>query len=103
MSRRSPRQSVTDDLAFPIRLKLVVPPLGFGNDLNTMLRWLKAEVGPGNYAQHSGQTLGGDAISVHFRRPEDLVRFLEAFPFLELADATTSRAYTSPLRPETSG
>ena len=36
---------------------------------------------------------------MYFRRAEDLVRFLEAFSHVELADATTFRAYSSPLKP----
>ena len=103
MSRRTRPQAQTDDLAFPIRVKLAVPPTGLGNLLTDLLLWLAAEVGPGNYAQHSGQTLGGNAVSVYFRRPEDLVRFLDAFPGLELADGTTSWAYTSPLFPRGRG
>ena len=80
-------------------MKLRVPPQGFGSTLTDMLRWLGQEVGTGDYAQHPGQTLGGDAWAVHCRRPGDLVRFLEAFPALELADGTTSRAYRSPALP----
>jgi hypothetical protein len=61
--------------------------------------WLAAEVFPGEYAHHHSQTLGGDATVFYFRRISDAARFLEAFPMLELADGTTSPAYTSPLFP----
>ena len=64
MSRRTQRQSLTDDLAFPIRLKPTVPRTGLGNDLTAILQWLKAELGPENYAQHHGQSLSGDAMAV---------------------------------------
>ena len=99
MPRRSPRQSDLDDTAFPIRVKLRVPTTGLGNTLTDLLLWLSAEVGPGDYAQHPAATLGGEAMAVHFRRAEDLMRFLEAFPMLDLADGITSRVYTSPLFP----
>lgn len=100
MSRRSTPQRTIDDAAFPIRLKLRVPPHGLGRVLTDMHLWLAAEVGPGDYAQHSSATLGGDAVAIHFRRIGDASRFLEAFPLLDLANGTTSRAYTSPLFPK---
>jgi hypothetical protein len=99
MSRRRTPQRTTDDLAFPIRVKLRMPSTDLGHVLTDILLWLSAEAGPGEYAHHHSQTLGGDAMALYFRRSEDLVRFLEAFPLLELADGTTSRAYTSPLFP----
>ncbi len=100
VSRHGHRQAQIDDLAFPIRVKLAVPGTGLGNVLSDMARWLAAELGPGEYAEWSGQTLGGNADVIHFRRVEDADRFLQAFPGLELADGTRSRAYSSPmLRP----
>jgi hypothetical protein len=99
MTRRSTPQCQIDELAFPIRAKFRVPRTGLGTLLSDAPGWLKSEVGPGNYAQHSAETLGGDAMAVHFRRASDLARFLEAFPLLELADGTTSPAYTSPMQP----
>ena len=99
MSRRTTPQRTIDDAAFPIRIKLRVPPTSLGNILTDLLLWQSAEVGPGDFAQHPGATLGGDAVAIYFRRIGDAARFLEAFPMLELADGTTSRAYTSPLFP----
>ena len=78
MTRRSARQADTDDLAFPIRVKLRVPTTGLGNVLTDLLMWLSAEVGPGNFAQHPGPTLGGEAVAIHFRRISDAARFLDA-------------------------
>ena len=99
MNRRSTPQRTIDDMAFPIRLKVRVPSNGLGSLLTDVHLWLTSEVGPGNFAHHSGGALGGGVTALYFRRPEDLVRFLDAFPMLELADGTTSRAYTSPLFP----
>ena len=99
MPRHGPFQSKLDDTAFPIRVKLRAPSAGVGNLLTDMLLWLSDEVGPGDYAQHPAETLGGDAVAIHFRRIGDAVSFLEAFPMLGLADGTTSRASTSPLFP----
>ena len=99
MSRRSPPQRTSNDAAVPIRLKVRVLSSDLGNGLTDKHLWLTSEVGPGDFAHHSGRTLGGEATALYFRRAEDLVRFLEAFPILELADGTTSQAYTSPLFP----
>src|SRR4028118_307639 len=100
MSRRSPPQRDIDDRAFPIRVKVRVPPTGLGTLLADLELWLAAEVFPGEYAHHHSQTLGGEAMAFYFRRIEDAFRFIDAFPHLELADSTTSPAYTSPLFPK---
>lgn len=96
MPRRSMPQHVLDDAAFPIRVKLRVPDLGLGTVLIEMLRWLRSEVGENNFAYHDAETLEGEALALHFRRFQDLAAFLRAFPKLDIADTTTSRAYTSP-------
>ena len=103
MTRRSPPQRDIDDRAFPIRVKVRVPPTGLGKVLAEVELWLAAEVFPGEYAHHHSQTLGGDATAFYFRRIGDAARFLEAFPMIELADGTTSPAYTSPLFPQGRG
>lgn len=99
MTRRSTPQREIDDKAFPIRVKVRIPPEGLGTTLTEALLWLSSEVGPGEWAQHPSATLGGEATAFHFRLIGDAARFLAAFPMLELADGTTSRAYTSPLFP----
>lgn len=76
-----------------------MPSNGLGSLLTNMHLWLTSEVGPGNFAYHFGRALEGGDTALYFRRPEDLVRFLDAFQMLEMADSTTSRAYTSPLFP----
>ena len=49
MDRRSPPQKRTDDHAFPVRVKVLVPERGFENLLPDMHQWLDAEVGRGSY------------------------------------------------------
>ena len=52
MDRRSPPQKRTDDHAFPVRVKVLVPERGFENLLLDMHRWLDAAVGRGSFAVH---------------------------------------------------
>ena len=96
MAQRTRLQSKTDDLAFPVRIKLAVPPGGLGATLNAIGAWLQDHVGKGNYAVHSAPGLGGDTMVVHFRDLETARAFVDAFPRVELADGTTSPAYYSP-------
>lgn len=103
MAQRTRLQSKTDDLAFPVRVKLAVPPGGLGGTLNAIGVWLHEQVGKGNYAVHSAPGLGGDAMAVYFREVETARAFLVAFPKVDLADGTTSSAYYSPsARPQRS-
>jgi putative SOS response-associated peptidase YedK len=96
MSRRSIPQSKTDDLAFPIRVKLGVPDSGFGRLSDDINCWLAAVVGHGNYALHSVQALFTSASALYFRDIEAARAFLAAFPALELADSLQSRGYSAP-------
>lgn len=106
MVKRSPPQHQIDDRAFPVRLLILVPGDGFGQLLGagpgTLDGWLDREVGRGDYARHSagvGSVAGRDVIAVYFRHPSAALRFLDAFPGLELADGTALRGYTSPALP----
>lgn len=91
MPRRTAPQSKTDDLAFPVRVKIAVPPLGLGRMLDHVFAWLKAELGAREYACHSQPGIGCDTMAVYFRSAEAAQRFVEAFPDLELADGTPCR------------
>jgi hypothetical protein len=99
MPRRTTPQAKTDDLAFPVRVKIAVPPLGFGRVFDRMFTWLRAEVASTDWAQHSQPGLGCDTAAFYFGRTEDAHRFIEAFPELVLADGVRSIAYRSPVRP----
>jgi hypothetical protein len=99
MVQRSRRQKDIDDRAFPIRVKVKVPPNGLSIEMSRIMAWLRDEIGWHDCAQHPAPAIDGNAIGFHFRRIEDAARFLDAFPLLQLADDTTSRAYTSPVLP----
>ena len=93
MPRGSISTHALDEAAFPVRLKLHVPPHGFGHALIDILQWLRREVGEGNFARHEAETLEEEALAIHFRRLEDAAKFMGAFPDLRLADGTASRPY----------
>lgn len=100
MARRSIPTAKTDEAAFPVRVKLWVPPGGFRLRQWAMHDWLDAHVGRADYAWHPGGQVGArDAVSLYFRTPGDADAFLSAFPELELADGTMLPGYTSPALP----
>lgn len=96
MVRRSAPQKRIDDDAFPIRVKIRVPTLGFGGQLAQMQVWLQDHLGIGNFAHHSAATLTRHACAYYFRTTEDARAFLDAFPTLELADDTRASYYNAP-------
>ncbi|MCH2487949.1 MAG: hypothetical protein MK010_09445 [Erythrobacter sp.] len=98
MTKRTRAQQKTDDLAFPIRVKFVVPPLGLMGLSSRMTIWLRDTLGPARYATHSAMALGNQAIGVHFVTLEDAQAFVAAFPELEIADGTRSKTYYAPGR-----
>ena len=91
-----PQRSVTHpepaNDAFPVQMNLLVPEQGFGKVLLEMLRWLRGEVGEGNFARRDASTFEREILAIHLRRPEDAAAFLAAFPRLDLTDGTTSHA-----------
>lgn len=100
MVRRSAPQKLTDDAAFPVRVKVRVPEGGFRTLRNPDFdAWLDREIGRADYAQHPADGLGERTVAFYFRDAERAARFTEAFPDLELADGTASAAYTSPALP----
>ncbi|KAA9010165.1 hypothetical protein [Histidinibacterium aquaticum] len=86
MTRRTMPSSQRDDLSFPIRVKVLVPPTGLGNRLGDAIRWCRENVGVGNFAEGTAKSFGCDAMAFHFRRIEDGAAFLRAFPDFVLAD-----------------
>ena len=98
MVQRSTPQKKADENAFPIRVKVKVPRLGFGMLSLEMHAWLLKEIGTGNYAVHSATALGTQASGFYFRTTEAAQSFLLAFPMLELADGTRMKGYTSPAK-----
>lgn len=87
-----------DEAAFPVRLRIVVPPRGLGRLLDTMHEWLRTDVGTGNFASHSSAGLGCQGMAIYFRTVADARRFTDAFPQVALADGIKAVSYSSPYR-----
>jgi hypothetical protein len=85
MNRRSTPSAKRDDDAFPIRIKLAVPPGGLGKRLDEITAWLRDNLSSGAYAVHSARTIGGSAMAVHFLALVDAAAFLEVFSDVPLA------------------
>ena len=96
MTRRTRAQHLTDDVAFPIRVKFMVPWDGLGHLSVDMRVWLKDNVGAGRFAVHSASAISGPAIGVYFVTLADAQGFVTAFPSMEIADGTASTSYYSP-------
>lgn len=95
MPRRSAPRKLIDDTAFPVRVKIRVPPNGLGMLLDECLRWLNVNVGHQRYSHASTTSLGGNATAFYFVEVNDALRFVDAFPMLELADGTQAPSYRS--------
>lgn len=87
MSRRSTPAAKRDDDAFPVRVKLAVPPEGLGRSVDAMHDWLGDNLPRGTWACHNARTIGGNAMAVYFLQIGDAARFIEAFPDARLATA----------------
>jgi hypothetical protein len=67
MVRRSVPERLIADRFFPVRVRIAVPPGGFGEQLNIMHGWLNMHAGRGNFAIHSAPNdLGLDAAFFYF-------------------------------------
>ncbi|MGB3313375.1 MAG: SOS response-associated peptidase family protein [Albidovulum sp.] len=98
MSRRTSPQYKTDDRAFPVRIKVLIPEFGLSTLSEDPWRWLDSEIGRGEYATTGARCFIGDAMVLYFRCLEDAGRFMDAFP-LPLADDTMASVYSSPALP----
>ena len=96
MVKRTRAQAITDDLAFPVRIKVAVPSNGLGVASQRIAAWLTSELGSGHFAWHAAQGIGTAAMAFYFRSANDAQRFVSEFPELELADGTRSQAYVGP-------
>lgn len=85
MTRRSTPRSKVDEWAFPIRLRVVVPELGFRQRIDVYHAWLRG-LGPDQYAWWGNGTL-------YFRSLRTAQAFLTTFPELVLADMVDRRGY----------
>lgn len=87
MSRHtSPNKRRIDD-AYPIRVKVRVPPNGLGNLLGDIHVWIRDNMAPDRCKNLPVRAIHQQATAYHFRTLEDAETFLEAFPMLDLADA----------------
>ena len=73
-----------DQQRFPIRIRVRVPPLGFGRQLDQLYAWLDDMAGKGGYAIHGDNQPGIDAIAIYLDEPALVRVMIETFE-LELA------------------
>ena len=81
---RSTPARVADDRYFPVRVRIAVPPGGFGEQLNAMHGWLNLHAGRGNFAIHGAPhdvsaVLGTDAAHFYFADISVAKAFVERF------------------------
>lgn len=92
----------TDDLAYPIRVKVIVPGSGFGGLLDQMNEW-RQQHAPDS-AHHPGQSnAASHSSAIYFRRIEEAEAFLAAFPILKLADGVGAMEVRGPTAPHGEG
>ena len=62
----------------PVRIRIAVPPDGFGSQLDQMIAWLNANCGPGFWAMAPSGASGvvNDAVAIYFRNAELARAFL---------------------------
>ncbi|SEN70670.1 hypothetical protein SAMN04488003_12731 [Loktanella fryxellensis] len=96
MARRRPTTASETDRAFPVRVKVHVPPTGLGVLIVEIAVWLKATFGEGAYGQGPATAIGRDACAYHFTSIDEAQLFLTTFPQLAVARPTPpplSRSY----------
>jgi hypothetical protein len=68
-----PTQQVTHQLEgrFAVRIRIAVPPEGFGSQLGQMISWLDANCGAASWSMAPSGTNGvvNDALALYFRDP----------------------------------
>lgn len=97
MVKRTRSQFKTDELAFPIRVKVKVPPGGMRELPIDTHMWLKENLASRMWSWGPAPSLVRDQTTAYFfRKIEDAERFIAAFPQLELADGVESSTYTAP-------
>ncbi|WP_276946632.1 SOS response-associated peptidase [Haematobacter massiliensis] len=99
MTRRTPPQWKTDFRAWPVTVRVLVPPGGLSRQ-NDIWPWLRSEIGNTEHATTSYLPPGRiDVVEVHFRAIDDAQAFCARFPGLVLADGTENVTYSSPALP----
>lgn len=82
---------VNDDFAFPIRIKLRIPPVGIAEGIRMLSDQCGLTLASGTWAVHPGLPLGADVIALYLARLSDAEQLLAALPQLELADEKIMR------------
>lgn len=86
MVSHSIRQAKRDDLAFPVRVKIFVPPTGLGSLLDRMAESLRANLEAQTYACHSAAGVACSTAAFYFRDLDAASAFARAFPEARLAN-----------------
>lgn len=80
MVRRSTPNSRKAQRWFPVRIRVAVPPEGFGYRLDHMRAWLDASVGHERYAWGTESDAGvQDSMVLHFMDARDAAAFVDRF------------------------
>jgi hypothetical protein len=75
----STRQAVLAERFFPVRVRVLVPPDGFGMQLDRFCAWLDAHVGKKNYRIGSDAARGRDTTLFYFVDVHAARSFLHRF------------------------
>jgi hypothetical protein len=80
MMRRSTPQQHLAERHFPVRVRVAVPPKGFGEQINTMHGWLDQHIGKGRHWVGADVEPGrADAALFYFVDARDAVAFIDRF------------------------
>ena len=80
MVRRSPPAKFEAERRFPVRIRVTVPPCGFGEQLSQFHSWLDAVAGRENYAVHAAHEPSlPDAVFFYFCDVAAAQAFVERF------------------------
>jgi hypothetical protein len=79
MVRRSTPQAVLAQRFFPVRVRILVPPDGFGMQLDRFCAWLDAHIGRKSYWIGSDAAHGRDTALFYFLDVDAARSFLDRF------------------------
>jgi hypothetical protein len=80
MVRRSTSERVLAERQFPVRVRVAVPPGGFGRQLDEMHGWLNLHAGRGRFSiQSAPNDLGVDAAYFYFADTAAAHAFVQRF------------------------
>jgi hypothetical protein len=80
MVRRSTPEKIVAERYFPVRVRIAVPPGGFGRQLDEMHGWLNLHAGRGGFSiQGAPSDLGVEAVHFYFTDVRLAHAFVERF------------------------